>query len=626
MRIILSLLFFLLSLCLFSQNRQGKDRALFFAVNTYDKMTDLKNPVQNARDIAAELEQNYGFNTEVVPNPTLEQIEEKIQAYKSNYATGRYAKDGQLLIFFTGHGTRKGDNGYFMPKDALPSRPHVSAIEYDYWRDEINKIDCKHILVAIDACHSITFDPNWKNKPNRNFSRPGEQFADKVLLNHQAHRARLFFTSDAEGSETPDRSTFARQLLEGLRTYYSNTNYITSSELFGSYLKKANPTPGGGDFGDDEPGSTFLFFQKPKVDVSNARSDLNAWQEAKAANSIAAYQQYLRQYPKGDFHELAQQRLTRLEAEEKELLDWKKASKQNTATAYRAFIQNHPNSDYRDLAELRLGDLKPDQKTPPAKIDDMVFVQGGTFQMGTGSDKHSVKLDDFYMGINEVTFEDYDKYCVATGRDKPDDKGWGRGKRPVINIDWYDALEYCNWLSHQKGLSPVYQIDKKKKDASNSNTFDDKKWTVRVNWNANGYRLPTEAEWEYAARSRGGNEKWSGTSTENNLSTYANYWENGDNDKDGYENTAPVKSYRANSLGLYDMSGNVWEWCWDWYDDYSKNASINPKGSNTGANRVIRGGSWNSRPAYLRCAYRNRYTPDNRNDDFVGFRLSRAGF
>ncbi|MEL6277007.1 MAG: SUMF1/EgtB/PvdO family nonheme iron enzyme, partial [Bacteroidota bacterium] len=93
---------------------------------------------------------------------------------------------------------------------------------------------------------------------------------------------------------------------------------------------------------------------------------------------------------------------------------------------------------------------------------------------------------------------------------------------------------------------------------------------------------------------------------------------------DGHTHTAPVKSYRANSLGLYDMSGNVYEWCWDRHDDYSKNSSTNPKGPNTGANSVIRGGSWDNEPAVLRCARRD-YAPPGLRSYNIGFRLSRAG-
>ncbi|MEN0051851.1 MAG: hypothetical protein AAF806_32595, partial [Bacteroidota bacterium] len=162
---------------------------------------------------------------------------------------------------------------------------------------------------------------------------------------------------------------------------------MTSSELFGSYLKKATPTPGGGDFGDDEPGSSFLFFQKPKVNITDARADRNAWQQASEVNTISAYNQYLRQYPTGEFRLLAEKRRTQLEKEEQELIDWQNASKQNTTIAYRTFIQKHPKSPYRDLAEFRMEDLQATPEPPksrlPSNIDDLVFVQGGTFQMGS---------------------------------------------------------------------------------------------------------------------------------------------------------------------------------------------------------------------------------------------------
>ena len=363
MRIILSLLFCLLSLCLFSQNRQGKDRALFFAVNTYDKMTDLNNPIKNARDIAAELEKSYGFEIEIVSNPTSLEIENKIIAYKEQYRKGRYASSGQLFIFFSGHGVKQGNNGYFMPKDGDPDRPHRTAIEYDYWRSKIDEINCKHILVAIDACHSATFDPNWKNRSG--FARPGEQNADRVIINFDAYKARLFFTSDAVGDETPDRSTFARQFLTGLRNKIFGIDYMTSDELYGSYLKKAAPLAGGGSFGTDEPGSTFLFFQKPAINFSDVRSDRDAWQDALQQNSIAAYQRYLRQYPNGDFRPLANQKLTQLQREEQELLDWNTAKLKNTPSAFQAFIQKYPGSIYKDLAELKIIEAKPAEITSP---------------------------------------------------------------------------------------------------------------------------------------------------------------------------------------------------------------------------------------------------------------------
>jgi formylglycine-generating enzyme required for sulfatase activity len=246
---------------------------------------------------------------------------------------------------------------------------------------------------------------------------------------------------------------------------------------------------------------------------------------------------------------------------------------------------------------------------------NMVFVQGGSFNMGSNdgfSDEtpvHQVTLSDFYIGKYEVTFEEYDAYCDAIGKTWPDDEGWGRGRRPVINVSWFDAVAYCNWRSAQVGLQTVYLI-------SGEN--------VTANWDANGFRLPTEAEWEYAARSRGKNEKWAGASSEDSLSLYGNYDEN-DGSTDSYPHTAPVGSLRANSLGLYDMSGNVWEWCWDWYnpDYYNKSSNRDPRGPSSGSFRVDRGGSWYYNPASLRCAIRDVHSPDFR-DDILGFRLARS--
>ena len=632
MRYLLLLIYIFFSISCFAQNRQGKDHALFFAVNTYDHMTDLNNPIQNAKDIAEELERKYGFIAEVVTNPTLEQIEKKIAFYKDQYEKGYYAKNGQLLIFFTGHGDRKGNNGYFMPKDALPSRPHVSAIEYDYWRDEINRIDCQHILVVIDACHSLTFDPSWENKTDRRFLRKGERYADKILLNHQSYRARLYFTSDAKGDETPDRSSFAQEFLLGLRTYESSTHYLTSSELFGSYLKKASPTPGGGDFGSDDPGSTFLFFKNKVADTSDARTDRADWEISQNNNSLAAYRLYVQKYPNGDFIPLALQKIAQLEKEEQESKDWQKAQNEDTIEAYDWFIEQHRGSPYEELAKLKRKALQT-----VTKIDNFILVKGGTFEMGSnngeGDEKpvHSISLDDYYMSPYEVTFEDFDAFCEDTGKEKPGDKGWGREKRPVIYVSWYDAVEYCNWLSEKKGLMTVYTVNKYRKDPNNKSESDNLKWLVTANWQANGYRLPTEAEWEYAARSRGQNDKWAGTSTEAYLEEYGNfcdqnciYGSKAEGQNDGFINTAPVGYFKPNDLGLYDMSGNVWEWCWDWHGShyYSKSDSKNPKGSTSAVTRERRGGAWNVLPANLRCTDRRSDTPSNRYLS-IGFRLCR---
>jgi len=276
----------------------------------------------------------------------------------------------------------------------------------------------------------------------------------------------------------------------------------------------------------------------------------------------------------------------------------------------------------------------------------MILVEGGVFMMGCTSEQkdcednekpvHKVELSSFYMGTTEVSFAEYDTYCESTGKNKPHDYGWGRENRPVIDVSWYDAVEYCNWLSKEEGLEPCYSIDKEHKDPNNEKEFDTLKWTVSCDFEKNGYRLPTEAEWEYAAR--GGNKskgyRYSGTSVEEELYMYGNFCDSScvlTNEEtiqnDGYAYTAPVGMYKPNELGLYDMSGNVWEWCWDWYayDTYVIDQSLGrtPRGSTSGAVRVVRGAAAFEHAIHLRVSMRSMLLPTYQGY-FCGFRLVRT--
>jgi len=263
---------------------------------------------------------------------------------------------------------------------------------------------------------------------------------------------------------------------------------------------------------------------------------------------------------------------------------------------------------------------------------NLVVVEGGTFQMGSISGQydekpvHSVTVNSFYMSKYEVT---QGLYQAVMGTNPSYYKG---DELPVERVSWYDAVGFCNKLSALDGLEAVYTINKNITDPNNENSNDKLKWTVSCNINANGYRLPTEAEWEYAAR--GGNfcrgYTYSGS---NSIDNVAWYWKNSgdkiltgewDLDKLKANNgqTHPVGGKQANELGLYDMSGNVWEWCWDWYGDYSSGSQSDPTGMASGSSRVFRGGSWFSFASSCRSGYRDYYDPSC-GVIGIGFRLVR---
>ena len=606
--------------------RPGKDHAILFAVNTYKApLTTLSNPITNARQIATELESRFGFKPQVVENPSAAQIETILRDYTNRFArnlNGEYPSSGQLFIFFSGHGTEQLENGFFLPADADMNNLRQTGLQYNYLRPLINAINCQHILVAVDACYSVTFDEDYKKKPDFEFRRPGELSEnDKILANHNQYKARVFFTSDAVGDMTPDKSNFAKKLLEGLRTFNPQSGFMTSSELFANYVQKASPTPHGGEFGADEAGSTFLFFSALPKPVVDPAADVRAWNEAKTANTLEAYRAYLRNFAQGEFRELAESRVKVFEQKNTDYANWQKAKLANTRQALEQYLRENPNGDYRDLAEAALQRLNAVANTPldtdkdgvpdatdqcpnqfgptsnngcpvpssESSYDDpyigrMVLVKGGIFQMGDANGEsdekpvHSVSLNNFYMGKTEVTQA---QWQAIMGSNPSSFKNCDQC--PVESVSWNDVQEFIKKLNAKTGKT---------------------------------YRLPTEAEWEYAARGgKSSTYTYAGSNTVDEVAWYSS---------NSGSKTHPVGEKKANELGLYDMSGNVWEWCQDWYADdyYAKSPSSNPPGPTTGSGRVCRGGSWYYYPAVLRVALRYGYAPSFRNYS-IGFRLAR---
>jgi len=253
--------------------------------------------------------------------------------------------------------------------------------------------------------------------------------------------------------------------------------------------------------------------------------------------------------------------------------------------------------------------LAPQLRSIP---DNFIYVEGGTFLMGSSNGNvnetpiHEVTVSSFIMAKYPVTQKEWFKVMGTTVTQQRDvvNKSYplrGEGENyPMYYVNWYEALEYCNKLSLIEGLSPVYRISKD---------------YAACDWRANGYRLPTEAEWEYVAKGRNMDSiiyDYSGSNMADEAAWYL---------KNSGSAAHPVGMKKPNSLGLYDMSGNVWEWCWDRFEKYSPGAQTNPRGAIEGSKRVLRGGCWLLPALNARSSFRCPANPSLANSN-KGFRVA----
>jgi formylglycine-generating enzyme required for sulfatase activity len=279
---------------------------------------------------------------------------------------------------------------------------------------------------------------------------------------------------------------------------------------------------------------------------------------------------------------------------------------------------------------------------PPIAITNgMVFIPAGPLMMGDVNDTNidgdaaptGVSVSAFYMDANLVSYSHWQTVCDWTATNgyvngyEFNHPGAGKAaNHPVQMVDWYDAVKWCNARSQMAGLSPVYYTDSNLTQVYMAGETDG----IYVNWTTNGYRLPTEAEWEKAARGGFSGQRfpWGNQISEAN----ANYFSDTNTDfydlgYDGYNRncdtgvkpyTSPVGSFATNGYGLYDMAGNVYAWCWDWYGTpYAGGAD--PHGPSSGTNRVARGGGWDSYAFTCRTADRSDGLP-GLQDFETGFR------
>ncbi|TAE61705.1 MAG: hypothetical protein EAZ89_00370 [Bacteroidetes bacterium] len=654
---------------------QRRNHLLVIGVDGYaDSKTwpTLNNAEYDAQAFAKLMTEKYYFSLQpqhqlLGQAATREEILEQFESFTA-HGTNKLTDVDNLLVYFAGHGDIRGTRGYWIPRDA--STRVGSLVSHDDIWGILRDIHAHHIYLIADACFSGDFVRRSSEEDNR-FAANADLFPSRRVL--ASGRSGQTVRDGAHGQHSP----FARVLL----SFLSNSPELEiPAEDMELHVKKTVPRL----VDKQQPISAYLYglndqegqmvFRKKAVSLTPVpepvegpekivegpekqpaevisppatKEERIAWGVAEATNTLEAYQQFLAQYPRGHFSQKANTKADALDEalwkkiakddtgfreylrafpkrkysdEAKWLLrvsaqrDWEKLSENISVEGLRNFLKKHPDSEYTTEAEEELEvreevtlQLAIQQKNPQIYVrlfqgdsylkrigfplPEMLLIKGGEFMMGSeeGEDSekpiHKVKVSDFYLGKYPVTFEEYDAYCEAAGIEKPLDKGWGRGKRPVINVSWKDATAYCEWLKAQTGQ---------------------------------GWRLPTEAEWEYAAGGRSQNRtKWAGTSNEKELGNYA--WIS---DNSGSK-THPVGEKKPNALGLYDMSGNVWEWCSDWYGEYPSSEQTNPQGPPDGEYRVFRGGGWVNRAAGARVSSRGRWHPGDRGH-YLGFRLARS--
>lgn len=349
-------------------------------------------------------------------------------------------------------------------------------------------------------------------------------------------------------------------------------------------------------------------------------ADDTAYAKAQRLDTVAAYGDYLRAYPEGQHAGAARMRQATLqEAARRAQADdaaYAEAEQVDTADGYEAYLQAHPQGRHAAEAQRRqrlrqwqAGKTFRDDLQSGGKGPEMVVVPAGSFMMGcvSGLDycmddeqpTHRVTFTQpFAVGQYEVTFAGWDA-CVANGgcnEYRPDDEGWGRGRQPVINVSWEDAVAYTRWLSEQTGQP---------------------------------YRLLSEAEWEYVTRAGTTTKYWWGDELGRNRATCygcGSQWEPIHLLIAVGGSTAPVGSFAANGWGLYDVHGNVWEWVQDCWNGSYAGAPSDGRAWESGdcSSRVLRGGAWNLLPGTLNSENRGRFSADDRGDfNSHGFRIAR---
>ncbi len=541
-----------------------------------------------------------------------------------------------LLLYYTGHGVLSADNDFYLAlHETTVENPEADGLEADWLRKRMDRCRAKRQVLMLDCCHSGAFMAGRKDAGARAVTTETFGEGRYVLTASDAQS----FAWDAQalkaGPEGLEGKTslFTRLLVEGLTTGAAAPDKdIVSVQDLHTYVR--------GNLPADAPGmSPQIFVDRGEGELVLARNPAARFRlKDELLRALDSGENYMRL---GAVIELemiltggeprralaAREALRRRLATETYVPVYKRieAALAHPDAAASGVAADHAEPEAKKPAAPKQPLLEPKDGVhigvDPRDLPDlavfkdldapwcpeMVVIPAGEFMMGSPTTepkrfddegpRHKVTIGvRFALGRYAVTFDQYDRFCEATQREKPDDKSWGRGARPVIDVSWQDAQAYVEWLSKEIG---------------------------------HVYRLPSEAEWEYACRAGTTAPFCFGeTITPEQVNYDGNYPYAGGKKGTYRQKTLPVGTLPANPWGLHEMHGNVWEWCADhWHDGYDgapdDGRAWIDEGADAGAYRVIRGGSWYGHARGVRSAFRVRRGPGNRYN-YLGFRCARV--
>ena len=542
----------------------------------------LKNAVNDASDIATNL-QRLGFSVTLKKNVSHQEMEDAILEFGEQLKKG-----GVGLFFYAGHGVQKDSRNYLIPIGARINKDtdiKFQAVDAEMVLAEMGNASNNLNIVILDACRDNPFSKSFRSSSRG------------LAIISDAPKGTFITYSTSPGKVAADGSARNSPYTESL-IKYMNTKGLPIEEVFKEVRKDLGKKTGGQQVPWELSSLEGQFYFSPGKSV---KSDTAAKDEFDDENQKLEAEQSRLEKEKAAFaKQKALDEKRQQIAEEKERLEAEKEAARQAA------------EERKEAKKTLAMAPRPDQSD--ASGIQMVFVKGGCYPMGDtfgdgyANEKpvHEVCVSNFYIGKYEVTQGQWKMVMGSNPSDFIKDCG---NDCPVARVSWNDIQEFIRKLNSESGKN---------------------------------YRLPTEAEWEYAARSGGKKQKYSGTNTYKNLDDYAWY------DSNSGGRIHPVGQKRPNDLGIYDMSGNAWEWCNDWYrrNYYSQSTRNNPIGPSSGSvekrdtkydresdlsiqrifpgikldpfsgpYRVMRGGAWDSEPKSVRASYRDE-------GFFAGFRLS----